>query len=279
MKIRLGSILPINYDLWPTEIEDALMAFVVELKDNLVTLCPVHTNLEAASLSDLIIPPEENSLKTLLIIMTKHSRAFPIRALSNELFDNNGKNDWKQEFELADDECGKFLEQVTEIQANSDYDSYFKILRGRVLRRDSLEWNWVNELGKYWIKFLLSAQVKEIEHRIDDFPANMPIIKFLASVKEIINQSIFKLDDDNNSTLTPVSSNEVLPNAANMSIGRPGDLKRDNRETFNSLKSEILKIIESRNLLENYKLQLSSATNDNPSPLLETLLRLYPGKS
>ena len=277
MKITKGNLIPINYELYPVELEESLMAFVFNIEDDFLALCPVHSNLDIAGYYDLIIPPEDNSLEILLVLMTNLIKYFPKTAIEQD-FRKTENQDLINQYKLTEEEKKKAFDDFEQINKSGIMNESFNFLRGRILRRNSFELNRYNELSLCWDKFLLASQIDEISNRISDFSDITIVQKVLQFAKTLVQESIYKPEDEL-ATFSKVSSNEILPNAANIVLGDKKELGESSREICKTFKTELANIIEDSDVPEDYKIKLSKVKDNDISGLFELLLRLYPSKS
>jgi len=156
LKLLPGNIVPINYDFWPEASNSNVMAMVVESSDDWVSLCPVHTELEAACFMDYVITPAMSPLKMLLVVVGELIQPLPRLALNQEFI---AGNDSARIAALAmpDDSCKALIHDLFYVLAHTTPQEAFKVSRGRFLPSKSRGLKFARDLAGSWASFVLSA--------------------------------------------------------------------------------------------------------------------------
>ncbi len=164
MKLNPGSIVPINYNLWPKASDCVVMAMVTGSEGNWLSLCPVHFEPEAAGFMDYVVTPEMTPLKMLMVVMSEQIQPVPLTAIDANFI--AGKDPARlAALALPDSVREGLLRDMYFVLSHTKPQDVFKVSRGAFLPPRSSAFKLSQKLANDWNRFVVSAWQKDLAAR------------------------------------------------------------------------------------------------------------------
>lgn len=157
-KLTAGVLIPLNPSVFPGE-DLILSGLILEIRETLLKLAPVHSNLKMAQPDCLILSPDRTALMAPLVVACQRARNFPIRAVGQPGLQVSG--------EILDDiNMVSNTESCPITQSNRPVTGLFSPPGSRVGK-------WNERLTRIWESFYQRAWGHELESVLEHFPVEV----------------------------------------------------------------------------------------------------------
>ncbi len=164
MKVRPGSIVPINFEFWPEKSNHLVMAMVLSCEDQWFNLCPIHCEPELAGFNDLVIMPKDSSLNMFMVVMGKLAAGFPAAAISPEVFAKT-QSPRIQSLNMSEAECDQLRKNTYSAMAATSPDTSYMVNRGNFITPGSKTARKIVKFTNDWISFNKASWNHEFSSR------------------------------------------------------------------------------------------------------------------